>query len=150
MFSLSPKRFIFCQCGVVNKSAENAAGHILCHAVCVILHSKQVALDRDTFCSTGILSFTLMSSLKCLATIHKMLQRDNYIAYLSPLYPLAEDSLRTTSKTQDTNLSCQGTKPYQTNYVFTTRQPNFRTIYLSLFNCYRTKLSVYRKRQNIF
>ena len=48
----------------VNESAENAADHMLCCVAGMILHTKHAALDRDTFRITGILPFTLMSSLK--------------------------------------------------------------------------------------
>ena len=80
----------------MNKNAENAADHILCRAAHVILHSKHTALDRNTFRINGIMPFTLMSSLKCLATIHTLLQCDDHLAYLPPLFPSVVDSHRTT------------------------------------------------------
>ena len=143
--SIRPKWFTICQCGVtwmrVLKMPLTTCCVVLQAWFCTpsMQHWTEILFASLAFCLSHWCHH--WSNLQQFTRCSNVMTISRTCRFFLPLQ-LTASGLHTT---QDSSTSCKGIKPHQMNYVFTTRQPNFRTIYLSLFICYKAKLCFYRK-----
>ena len=69
-----------------SKGEEKAINHVLLRAAKIVRHNKTAELNVATYHSINILSFHISSAIKCLNTVHTLLQCDDAAEYLPPLF----------------------------------------------------------------